>query len=119
MPARVDPGAYTFVLPATREVPRRLWHPSRKTVGLRVPEHPVAQALLEAHGEPLIGSSLILATEDQPLTDADEIMRRLAGRIELLLDAESAGVESTTVVDMTTPTPQVIRQGRGPIDRMT
>ena len=113
------PGAYTFILPATREVPRRLWHPSRKTVGLRVPDHPVAQALLEAHGEPMIGSSLILAGEDEPLIEAEEIMRRLAGRIELLLDADSAGTQSTTVVDMTTQTPQVVREGRGPIDRMT
>lgn len=112
------PGAYTFILPATREVPRRLWHPSRKTVGLRVPDHPVAQALLEAHGEPLIGSSLILVGDDEPLTEPDEIMKRLGGRIDLLLDAASAGSQPTTVIDMTTDRPQVVREGRGPIDRM-
>lgn len=112
------PGAYTFILPATREVPRRLWHPSRKTVGLRVPDHPVALALLEAHGEPLIGSSLILAGEDDPLTDTDEIMGRLGGRIDLVIDAPSAGIEATTVIDMTGDSPQVVREGRGPIDRM-
>lgn len=112
------PGAYTFILPATREVPRRLWHPSRKTVGLRVPDHAVALALLEAHGEPLIGSSLILAGEDDPLTDPDDIMDRLGGRIDLVLDAPSAGIEPTTVIDMTSDTPQVVREGRGPIERM-
>lgn len=112
------PGAYTFILPATREVPRRLWHPSRKTVGLRVPDHAVALALLEAHGEPLIGSSLILAGEDDPLTDPDDIMDRLGGRIDLVLDAPSAGIEPTTVIDMTSDAPQVIREGRGPIERM-
>lgn len=112
------PGAYTFVLPATREVPRRLWHPSRKTVGLRVPDHPVALALLEAHGEPLLGSSLILAGDDEPLLDIDDIMRRVAGRVDLVIDAPSPGVQPTTVIDMTGDTPQVMREGRGPIDRM-
>lgn len=112
------PGAYTFVLPATREVPRRLWHPSRKTVGLRVPDHPVALALLQAHGEPLLGSSLILPGDDEPLTEIDEIMQRLAGRVDLVLDAPSPGSEPTTMIDMTGDTPQVVREGRGPIDRM-
>jgi len=113
------PGAYTFVLPATREVPRRLWHPSRKTVGLRVPDHPVALALLQAHGEPLLGSSLILAGDDEPLTDVEVIMRRLAGRVDLVIDAPSPGAQPTTMIDMTGDTPQVVREGRGPIDRMT
>lgn len=112
------PGAYTFVLPATREVPRRLWHPSRKTVGLRVPDHPVALALLEAHGAPLLGSSLILAGEEEPLTDIDVILQRVAGRVDLVIDAPSPGSEPTTMIDMTGDTPQVVREGRGPIDRM-
>ena len=112
------PGAYTFVLPATKEVPRRLWHPSRKTVGLRVPDHPVVARLLERHGAPVLSTSLILPGEAQPLTDADEVMARLSRRIDLLIDAGSQGFEPTTVIDMTGDEPQVVRAGRGPIDRM-
>jgi tRNA threonylcarbamoyl adenosine modification protein (Sua5/YciO/YrdC/YwlC family) len=112
------PGAYTFVLPATKEVPRRLWHPSRKTVGLRVPDHPVVAHLLEELGEPVLSSSLVLPGEDQPLTDPDDAMQRLTRRVDLLIDAGSQGFEPTTVIDMTGDTPQVTRAGRGPIDRM-
>lgn len=113
------PGAYTFILPATKEVPRRLWHPSRKTVGLRVPDHAVVAHLLGEHGEPVLCSSLILPGDEQPLTDPDEVMSRLARRIDLLIDAGSQGFEPTTVIDMTGDEPQVTRAGRGPIDRMT
>lgn len=113
------PGAYTFILPATREVPRRLWHPSRKTVGLRVPDHPVVAQLLEAHGAPVLTSSLMLPGDELPLTDADEAMARLAGRVELVIDAGAQGLEPTTVIDLTADEPQVTRAGRGPIDRMT
>jgi tRNA threonylcarbamoyl adenosine modification protein (Sua5/YciO/YrdC/YwlC family) len=113
------PGAYTFILPATKEVPRRLWHPSRKTVGLRVPDHPVVAQLLGEHGEPVLCSSLVLPGDEQPLTDPDEVMSRLARRVELLIDAGSQGFEPTTVIDMTGDEPQVTRVGRGPIDRMT
>lgn len=113
------PGAYTFVLPATKEVPRRLWHPSRRTVGLRVPDHPVVSRLLEAHGAPVLTASLILPGDEQPLTDPDEVMARLARRVDLLIDAGSQGFEPTTVIDMTGDEPQVVRIGRGPIDRMT
>lgn len=113
------PGAYTFVLPATKEVPRRLWHPSRKTVGLRVPDHPVVARLLAEHGEPVLTTSLILPGDTQPLSDADDVMKRLARRVDLLIDAGSPGLEPTTVIDMTGDEPQVMRVGRGPIDRMT
>jgi tRNA threonylcarbamoyl adenosine modification protein (Sua5/YciO/YrdC/YwlC family) len=113
------PGAYTFVLPATKEVPRRLWHPSRKTVGLRVPDHPVVARLLEVHGAPVLSTSLILPGDELPLTDADEAMQRLARRVDLVIDAGSQGFEPTTVIDMTGDEPQVVRAGRGPIDRMT
>jgi len=113
------PGAYTFILPATKEVPRRLWHPSRKTVGLRVPDHPVVEHLLGEHGEPVLCSSLILPGDGQPLTDPDEVMSRLARRVDLLIDAGSQGFEPTTVIDMTGDEPQVTRVGCGPIDRMT
>lgn len=113
------PGAYTFVLPATKEVPRRLWHPSRKTVGLRVPDHPVVADLLAAHGEPVLASSLILPDDDSPISDPDEAMRRLSRRVDLLIDAGAQGFEPTTVIDMTGDEPVVVRAGRGPIDRMT
>ena len=113
------PGAYTFILPATREVPRRLWHPSRKTVGLRVPDHPVVAQLLEAHAAPVLTSSLILPGDELPITDAHEAMSRLAGRVDLVIDAGAQGVEPTTVIDLTGEDPQVTRAGCGPIDRMT
>ncbi len=113
------PGAYTFILPATKEVPRRLWHPSRKTVGLRVPDHPVILGLLAEHGEPVLGTSLILPGEDEPISDPDEAMKKLARRVAVVVDAGSQGFEPTTVIDMTGDTPQVTRAGRGPIDRMT
>lgn len=110
------PGPYTFVLPATREVPRRLWHPSRKTIGLRVPSAPVAQGLLEAHGAPVICSSLVLPGDEEPLHEPDEIVARLARRIEAVLDAGGQPLDPTTVVDLTSDTPLVTRLGRGPVD---
>lgn len=113
------PGAYTFILPATKEVPRRLAHPSRKTVGLRVPDSPVVQALLEAHGEPVLSSTLILPGETEPLTDPDDIEQRLGKQIDLMIDGESGKHEPTTVIDMTGDEPMVARVGSGPIDRMT
>ncbi|HEY0879171.1 MAG TPA: L-threonylcarbamoyladenylate synthase [Zeimonas sp.] len=109
------PGPYTFVLDATREVPRRLWHPSRKTIGLRVPDSPVAQGVLEVHGEPVLCSSLILPDEDDPLTEADEVVARLSGRVDLVIDGGAQGFEPTTVVDLTGDEPVVIRVGRGDI----
>ncbi|MFO1300741.1 MAG: L-threonylcarbamoyladenylate synthase [Burkholderiaceae bacterium] len=112
------PGPYTFVLNATKEVPRRLWHPSRRTIGLRVPDAPVAQGLLEAHGEPVLCSSLILPDEDDPLTDADAIVERLARRIDLVLDAGGQGFVPTTVVDLTGDEPLVVRVGCGSIEGM-
>ncbi len=109
------PGPYTFILPATREVPRRLWHRSRKTIGLRVPDSPVAQGVLGAHGEPLLSSSLILPGTDDPLHEADEILEHLTGRIDLVIDAGGQGFEPTTVVDFTDGRPMVVRAGRGDI----
>ena len=113
------PGAYTFILPATREVPRRLWHPSRKTLGLRVPAHPVVAQLLEAHDAPVITSRLMLPGDELPISDPDEAVRRLAGRVDLVIDAGAQGLEPTTVIDMTGDSPQVTRVGCGPIDQMT
>jgi len=110
------PGAYTFVLNATKEVPRRLWHPSRKTVGLRVPDSQIVSALLAEHGEPVIASSLILPGASGPLADADEIAERLARRIELVIDGGAQGLEPTTMIDLTGDAPLVIRVGRGSVD---
>ncbi|MCX7271796.1 MAG: L-threonylcarbamoyladenylate synthase [Burkholderiales bacterium] len=110
------PGPFTFVLPATREVPRRLWHPSRKTIGLRIPAAPVAAGLLEALGAPLLCSSLILPGDEDPLHEADEILSRLARRIDAVLDAGGQPFVPTTVVDMTGDTPLVTRLGCGRID---
>ena len=107
------PGPYTFILKATREVPRRLQNPKRQTIGIRVPAHPVPLALLEAVGEPMMSSTLLLPGQPLPLSDPEEIASSLAGRIDLLIDSGSCGIEPTTVVDVTGDYPAVIRQGRG------
>lgn len=107
------PGCYTFILQATREVPKRLQHPSRKTIGLRVPDHPVMRALLEALGEPLLTSTLLLPGDDVPLNDMEEIRRRLDHHVDLIIDGGPCGIELTTVVNLTAETPVVIREGKG------
>lgn len=107
------PGPYTFILEATKEVPRRVSHPSRKTVGLRVPENPVALALLEELGEPLLSSTLILPDEELPLTDPDLVREKLERQIELVIDGGACGLEMTTVIDLTGSEPVLLRQGRG------
>lgn len=107
------PGSYTFILEATKEVPRRLQHPKRSTVGLRIPNHPVALALLEELNEPLISSTLILPDANHPLTDIDEIRELLEGRVELIIEGGSVGLEPTTVIDLTDASPVLIRRGKG------
>lgn len=107
------PGSYTFILQATKEVPRRLQHPKRATIGLRVPEHPVAHALLEELGEPLLSSTLLLPDDEFPLNDAEEIRERLERQVDLILDCGPCGVEPTTVIDMTAEAPVLIRHGKG------
>jgi tRNA threonylcarbamoyl adenosine modification protein (Sua5/YciO/YrdC/YwlC family) len=107
------PGPYTFILRATREVPRRLQNPKQQTVGIRVPDHPVPLALLAELGEPLMSSTLILPDHDLPLADPDDIEEALAGRIDLLIDSGNCGLDPTTVVDLTGSYPRVLRQGRG------
>ncbi len=109
------PGPYTFILEATKEVPRRLSHPSRKTIGLRVPENRIAHALLEELGQPLLGTTLILPNGQQPLTDAEDIRVRLEKQIELVIDGGACSLEPTTVIDLTAEEAVVIRQGRGDI----
>ncbi len=107
------PGAYTFILRATREVPRRLQNPKQQTVGIRVPDHPVPLALLAELGEPLMSSTLILPDHDLPLADPDDIWEILSGRIDLLIDSGNCGLDPTTVVDLTGDYPQVLRHGSG------
>jgi tRNA threonylcarbamoyl adenosine modification protein (Sua5/YciO/YrdC/YwlC family) len=112
----LTPGSYTFILPGTREVPRRLLHPRRKTIGLRVPQHPVAQALLEELGEPLLSATALLPGDEHPLNDGQEIRERLEREVDLVLDAGPCGIEPTTIVDLTESELQVVRQGKGAIE---
>jgi tRNA threonylcarbamoyl adenosine modification protein (Sua5/YciO/YrdC/YwlC family) len=107
------PGPYTFILNATREVPRLLLHPKRRTIGLRVPAHPIAQALLEALGEPLMSVSLILPGDTEPLSDIDEMRERLKHHVDLIIDGGPGGGAASTVVDLSSNDPQVIRVGCG------
>jgi tRNA threonylcarbamoyl adenosine modification protein (Sua5/YciO/YrdC/YwlC family) len=110
------PGAYTFILHATREVPKRLMHPSRRTIGLRVPDHKVAQALLAELDEPLLSSTLILPGDDAALNDANEICERLGRAVDAVIDAGSCGIVATTVVDLTGDAPVVTRAGKGAVE---
>lgn len=112
------PGGYTFLLEATRKVPRRLHHPKRNTIGLRIPANTVTQALLARLGEPLLSSTLIFPEDALPLVDPDEIARRLHGRVELFLDAGACGPEMTTVVDLTGAQPELIRRGIGSLSAL-
>ena len=107
------PGRFTFVLPATREVPRRLQHPKRSTVGVRVPGHPVVQALLDELGEPILSSTLILPGAAEPLNDAEVIRDTLAKLIDLVIDAGPCSAEPTTVVDLAVSPPAIVRRGAG------
>ncbi len=107
------PGPYTFILEATKEVPRRVSHPSRRTIGLRVPEHRVAQALLAEFGEALIGTTLIPPGETQPLNDAEEIRERFQRLLQAVVDAGACPMEPTTVVDLSVGEPVLVRLGRG------
>jgi tRNA threonylcarbamoyl adenosine modification protein (Sua5/YciO/YrdC/YwlC family) len=111
----LTPGSYTFILEATRELPRRTLHPRRRTIGLRVPDHPVAQALLEALGEPLLSTTLMLPGDELPLNAGREIRRRLEHDVDLVLDGGSCGTEPTTVVDLTGPTARIVREGKGSV----
>ncbi|TXI20783.1 MAG: threonylcarbamoyl-AMP synthase [Nitrosomonas sp.] len=110
------PGSYTFILQATREVPRRMQHPKRNTIGLRIPDHPVVLALLEELDEPLLSSTLLLPGDEYPLNDAEAIRERLEHQVELVMDAGSCGIEMTTVIDLTADTPELIRLGKGSIE---
>jgi tRNA threonylcarbamoyl adenosine modification protein (Sua5/YciO/YrdC/YwlC family) len=112
------PGPFTFLLPATRETPRRLQHEKRRTVGIRVPDHAVPQLLLAELGEPLMSSTLMLPGDELPLTDGREIRARLEHQIDAVLDGGHCGIEPTTVVDLAVDPPVILRRGPGDLSRL-
>jgi tRNA threonylcarbamoyl adenosine modification protein (Sua5/YciO/YrdC/YwlC family) len=110
------PGPYTFLLHATRETPRRLQHERRRTIGVRIPDHPVPHMLLTELGEPLMSSTLILPGDPQPLTHGREIQERLEHEVDAVLDGGDCGLEPTTVVDLSSSPPAIVREGKGSLD---
>ena len=109
------PGSYTFILEATKEVPKRLQHPKRSTIGIRIPDHPVALSLLEELGEPLLSTTLILPDEEGPLNDAEHIRELLEKQVDLVIDGGAVGVDFTTVIDLTGDEPVLLRRGKGDV----
>jgi tRNA threonylcarbamoyl adenosine modification protein (Sua5/YciO/YrdC/YwlC family) len=107
------PGPFTFLLAATRETPKRLQHPKRRTIGIRVPDHPVPHLLLAELGEPLMSSTLLLPGDDTPLTDGDQIRERLGHLLDAIIDGGHCGIDPTTVVDLAVSPPVILRQGKG------
>jgi len=113
------PGPFTFLLAATRETPRRLQNPRRRTIGIRVPDHPVPQLLLAELGEPLMSSTLLLPGDEQPMTDAREIRDRLEHQVDAVLDGGNCGLEPSTVVDLAVEPPAIVRLGKGQVSTAT
>ena len=107
------PGSYTFILPATKEVPRRLQHPGKKTVGVRIPRHTVTQALLAELGEPLVSATLLLPGQDEPMTQGWEIADQLGPAVDAVVDSGDCGTEPTTVIDFSGDSPEILRRGAG------
>ena len=107
------PGSYTFILAATKEVPKRLQHPKRSTIGIRIPDHPVALALLQELGEPMSSCTLILPEEKQPLNDAEQIRTLLEKKVDMVIDGGTIGTDFTTVIDLTGDMPVLLRRGKG------
>lgn len=114
----LTPGAYTFILHATHEVPRRLQHPKRKTIGLRVPDHPIVHALLEQLGEPIMSSTLLLPGKTEPETDVEAVRELLEKHVDLIVDGGNCGLEATTVIDLLADVPKVVRRGKGTVDML-
>lgn len=114
----LTPGPYTFILQATREVPKRLQNPKRRTIGLRVPDHPVVQAILQELGEPIMSSTLTLPGADLPLNDAFEIEEKIGDRIEMIVDAGPTGIEPTSVIDLSGGSINILREGRGDVSSL-
>lgn len=115
----LTPGPYTFILPATREVPKMLQNPKRRTIGLRVPEHRLVHAILEALGEPIMSSTLTLPGDEMPLTDPVEIEARIGNQIEVIIESGSVGLEPTSVLDLSSGSVEVLRVGRGDVSQFT
>ena len=115
----MTPGPYTFILRATREVPKRLQNPKRRTIGLRVPDHRLVKAMLEALGEPIMSSTLLLPGDDAPLTDPVEIEERIGHDVDAIIDAGPTGIEPTTVLDLSNDTVEIVRVGRGDVSQFT
>jgi tRNA threonylcarbamoyl adenosine modification protein (Sua5/YciO/YrdC/YwlC family) len=113
----MTPGPYTFILPATRELPKRLQNPKRRTIGLRVPDHVLVHAMLEALGEPIMSSTLLLPGDGMPLTDPLEIEERLGHAVDAIIDAGPTGIEPTTVLDLSNDSVEILRVGRGDISQ--
>ncbi|WP_414940665.1 L-threonylcarbamoyladenylate synthase [Amycolatopsis sp. cmx-11-51] len=111
------PGSYTFILPATKEVPRRLLHAKKKTVGVRIPDHVVTQALLGELGEPLLSSTLLLPDQEEPMTQGWDIKERLEHVVDAVIDSGECGVEPTTVIDFSAGEPEIVRRGAGDTSR--
>ncbi|MBA8826519.1 tRNA threonylcarbamoyl adenosine modification protein (Sua5/YciO/YrdC/YwlC family) [Saccharopolyspora lacisalsi] len=111
------PGSYTFILPATKEVPRRLLHPKKKTVGVRIPDHVTTQALLTELGEPLLSSTLLLPDQEEPMTQGWDIKERLDHEVDAVIDSGDCGTEPTTVIDFSVPEPEIVRYGAGDTSR--
>ena len=109
----ITPGPYTFILTASKEVPRRLLHPKRKTIGIRVPDHAIAQALLQELGEPMLSATFALPNQAEPIGDPEEIRDVVGHEVDLVIDGQGCGYEPTTIVDLTEGYPQVIREGKG------
>ena len=115
----LTPGPYTFILQATGEVPRRLQNPRRRSIGLRVPDHAIAQGVLEALGQPIMSSTLLLPGDPMPLTEAEDIRVRLENQVDAIIDGGPCGIEPTTVLDLTEGEVTILRQGKGPISGLT
>jgi tRNA threonylcarbamoyl adenosine modification protein (Sua5/YciO/YrdC/YwlC family) len=114
----LTPGPYTFILQATREVPKRLQNPNRRTIGLRVPDHQIVRDMLKSLGEPIMSSTLLLPGDDLPLTDVYEIEERIGNQIEMIVDGGRTGVEPTTVIDLSGGAVEVMRRGRGDVSSL-
>jgi tRNA threonylcarbamoyl adenosine modification protein (Sua5/YciO/YrdC/YwlC family) len=114
----LTPGPYTFILPATREVPKRLQHAKRRTIGLRVPDHKLVKAMLQNLGEPIMSSTLSLPGDDMSLTDAAEIEARVGHEIDMIVESGPVGIEPTTVIDLSHGSVDVLRQGRGDVSML-
>jgi len=111
----LTPGPYTFILKATREVPRRLQNPRRKSIGIRVPDHRICQVMLEELGQPIMSSTLWLPGDDTPLLDGEQIADRLDRQVDVIIDGGNCGIEATTVLDLSDTEPRILRRGRGPV----